>query len=398
MQNGNNAPRFGEKNFERMKNPKNDVWYDLEVQWGPRYAAMRETADKAIAKYGLSESDFWILKKAHFGEGVCVYKGLIVSHLACLRIRELLPPEARTQTKFLSCLQADSHGYVFVYNNPERNLYVIGEATRDNEALPNRACIARNRAEDRATLVETGLYQVGIYGEVESSEFARTEPEAVPAPQPQQKPVQTAPKQAQPSKKTPAMSKHPVQPQQNAEPRACEYFPQERINKLYADIKTSGTVLNKVFKAYSVDTLEQLPVSTFEHVEKVIADRLADRRSAALAAAAEAAATGSPMPQQAAPQGISPIAAAVLGQNTEPAVAEPVPEALTQPPVVAESPLGETVYIVNDDAPASFKDMSGKSFDEIGKDMLRGLYKRKNAPGRKFVEAELLCKIEAYIA
>lgn len=344
--------------------------------WGPKYPAARAAAEKAIKKYGLSEDDFWIRINKVTGS----YDNLIASHRACMVINEKLPKELKFDPSHVQVLQADRDGYVFAYVDSERGLFTIGEATYLNCSRAFPANIARNRLYDKVVLEGTGLYKVGIYGELEAEDFEKSQNSdshisASPAPAPQK-------------------SAH-----DHSAPNALTR--EQRLARLASGVEETGTNLQAMLAAYRVNSLEELDEVHLSDAETIIKARVLDRRAKLAAALEEVSSplegTAPQQPQGQTPQGISPIAASLLGKQ-EPSP-QPQQVASTEPseaPVVI--PLGQTIYIVSETAPEGYQELSGQTFDQIGRDMLRGLYRRKNAAGRQYVDPSLLEKIEAYIA
>lgn len=331
------------------------------AMWGPKYAAARAAAEKAIEKYGLSETDFWIRTNKVTGS----YDNLIASHGACMAINEKLPKNLQFDPDHVQVLQADRDGYVFAYVDSERGLFTIGEATYLNCSREFPANIARNRLYDKVVLEGTGLYKVGIYGEIEAEDFE---------------------KKPNSGRNTPA----PV-----------TMTREQRLARLASGVEETGTNLQAMLAAYRVNSLEELDEVHLSDAETIIKARVLERRAKLAAALEEVSSplegTAPQQPQGQTPQGISPIAASLLGTHDP----NPQPQqAVSAEPSAAPAaaPLGQTIYIVSDEAPESYQALSGQTFDQIGRDMLRGLYKRQNAAGRKFVEPSLLEKIEAYIA
>ena len=74
----NKPYNFGERARERYKTKEG--WQDLEVWQTPKFLSSKNKAIELIEskKYGLDESDFWILKNQ--GGQKLNYTGLIISH------------------------------------------------------------------------------------------------------------------------------------------------------------------------------------------------------------------------------------------------------------------------------------------------------------------------------
>ena len=94
---------FGEKTeeYDVKTNKKIPVWKT------PKYEESKRKAIENIesGKYGLEESDFWILMNAT-KTGKMAYTGLIISHNRCLKIHDNLG------SKFdPACVSVDKEGY-----------------------------------------------------------------------------------------------------------------------------------------------------------------------------------------------------------------------------------------------------------------------------------------------
>lgn len=368
----NNTP-FGEKTTDWLDG------YTLPVEWSPKYETARKAAEEAIKKYGLSENDFWIKKRLSYKRDKIVYENMIMSYAACLKVNEKLPEKKKFNPECVSQGTGADEGVLFLYRSKEQGVFVTGEASRYNIGYcPYPGASAEKRVFCRVVTRLAGLYAVGIYSEAESDDFTRpAEPTAQASSQqpiPASAPIASAP--------APAAGVAPVSPSVD----------KMRIARLAEAIAKTQTDLDVLLSYYGVDALSQLSGEKLESCEKIIYPRLRKME-------AEKQAESPSAVQPAQPDGISPIAAMLLNQ-TPAAPKAPAPQAETPQaaPVQPEKPIGETVYACIANAPEHFQEMNGQTFDEIGKEMLKALYGRKNSAGRRWVDAELLKKIERYLA
>lgn len=160
---------FGEKTEEYDAKTKKK----LPVWKTPRYEESKRKAIENIesGKYGIEESDFWILMNAT-KTGKMAYTGLIISHNGCLKINDKL------ESKFdPACVSVDKEGYnnslVYQYCNPEQGLYEVGEVSNDNLKNNYPYAMAYKRLFDRVVLKLSKLAYSGIYSDSESDEFSQ---------------------------------------------------------------------------------------------------------------------------------------------------------------------------------------------------------------------------------
>ena len=167
-----NKYTFGEKREEYDWRTKKDI----PVWKSPKYEESKRKAIEIIesCKYGIVESDFWILMNAT-KKGKMAYTGLIISHNGCLKINDKL------ESKFdPSCVSVDKEGYnnslVYQYCNPKQGLYEVGEVSNDNLKNNYPYAMAYKRLFDRVVLKLSKLSYSGIYSDSEADEFfKRTE-------------------------------------------------------------------------------------------------------------------------------------------------------------------------------------------------------------------------------
>lgn len=160
---------FGEKPMEYSQRHGKD----LPVWQSPKFIESRKKAAEIIEsqKYGVQESDFWILMNATKNEKMA-YTGLIISHNGCLKINDCL------ESKFdPSCVTIDKEGYkgslVYTYCNKEQGIYEVGEVSTANCKNEYPYAMAYKRLFDRVVLKLSKLAYAGIYSDSEADEFTQ---------------------------------------------------------------------------------------------------------------------------------------------------------------------------------------------------------------------------------
>lgn len=160
---------FGEKQMEYSAKHGTEI----PVWQSPKYIESRAKAVEIISggKYGVQESDFWILMNATKTNKMA-YTGLIISHNGCLKINDCL------ESKFNpACVSLDKEGYkgslVYSYCNPEQGIYEVGEVNGTNCKNEYPYAMAYKRLFDRVVLKLSKLAYAGIYSDSEADEFAR---------------------------------------------------------------------------------------------------------------------------------------------------------------------------------------------------------------------------------
>ena len=145
----------------------------LPVWKTPNYEAAKQKAIEIIesGKYGVKESDFWILMNATKNEKMA-YTGLIISHNGCLKINDSL------ESKFNpDCVSLDKEGYngslVYSYCNSEQGIFEVGEVSSKNCKNEYPYAMAFKRLFDRVVLKLSKLAYNGIYSDSESEEFSQ---------------------------------------------------------------------------------------------------------------------------------------------------------------------------------------------------------------------------------
>ena len=141
---------FGERTKEWS--PKDGM--ELQVVLSPKYIQTRANAMEIIQKHTyLSEEDFWILKHVTRAKKI-QYDGLIITHLACLKINDHLPEEKRL---IPSCVSVNQCGYdnslVYTYANDKQGIYEVGEVSPRNCQNPYVYAMAYKRLFDRVVLM-----------------------------------------------------------------------------------------------------------------------------------------------------------------------------------------------------------------------------------------------------
>lgn len=160
---------FGEKKTEY--NAK--LGKEVPVWQSPKYLESKAKAEEIIGcgKYGVEESDFWILMNAT-KSGKMAYTGLIISHNGCLKINDCL------ESKFSpECVTLDKDGYknslVYSYCNEAQGIYEVGEVNATNCKNEYPYAMAYKRLFDRVVLKLSKLAYAGIYSDSEADEFAQ---------------------------------------------------------------------------------------------------------------------------------------------------------------------------------------------------------------------------------
>lgn len=145
----------------------------LPVWVTPNYEVAKQKAIEIIesGKYGVKDSDFWILMNATKNEKMA-YTGLIISHNGCLKINDSL------ESKFNpDCVSLDKEGYngslVYTYCNSDQGIFEVGEVSSKNCKNEYPYAMAFKRLFDRVVLKLSKLAYNGIYSDSESEEFSQ---------------------------------------------------------------------------------------------------------------------------------------------------------------------------------------------------------------------------------
>lgn len=164
---------FGEKKEEVINGVKLPVEFHT-----PKYKEAKakaiELLDSDKYKEILKPSDFWILVNTYSNKTKAMYSGLIISHDGCLKINDSLDEELKFDPAFVTI---DKDGYndslVFIYQNPNQNLYEVGEISKANCKNDYPYAMALKRCFDRVVLKNSKIAYSGIYSDSESDEFIK---------------------------------------------------------------------------------------------------------------------------------------------------------------------------------------------------------------------------------
>ena len=146
---------------------------EIPVWQTPKYIESRNKAVEMIdsKKYGLENSDFWILMN-ETKSGKMAYTGLIISHNGCLKINDSLATEMKFRPE---CVRENQTGYknslVFTYCCPEQGMFEVGEVNNENCKNAYPYAMAFKRCFDRVVLKNSKLAFSGVYSEAEADEF-----------------------------------------------------------------------------------------------------------------------------------------------------------------------------------------------------------------------------------
>ena len=146
---------------------------EIPVWQTPKYIESRNKAVEMIdsKKYGLENSDFWILMN-ETKSGKMAYTGLIISHNGCLKINDSLAAEMKFRP---DCVRENPAGYknslVFTYCCPEQGMFEVGEVNNENCKNAYPYAMAFKRCFDRVVLKNSKLAFSGVYSEAEADEF-----------------------------------------------------------------------------------------------------------------------------------------------------------------------------------------------------------------------------------
>lgn len=155
--------------YSSKQNKNIPVWQSL------KYVKAREKAIELINKkdYGLTESDFWILKN-ETKTGKMQYTGLIISHTGCLKINDKLEDAKKFNPESVII---DKEGYdgtlVYTYINKEQGLYEVGEVSKGNCKNAYPYAMALKRCFDRVVLKNSRLAYESIYSDSEGADIAK---------------------------------------------------------------------------------------------------------------------------------------------------------------------------------------------------------------------------------
>lgn len=158
---------FGEKKIEKVQGK------DLQVILTDKYQSSKKKAIEMIdsGKYGLEESDFWILKNLSQSKEYMLYSGLIISHNGCLKINDSLEEGNRFDEQFCSDVIEDAYGMHMVYRDKRDGLLEYGEISKDNCKNAYPYAMLLKRTFDRVVLKKSKLAYYGVYSDSEAEEF-----------------------------------------------------------------------------------------------------------------------------------------------------------------------------------------------------------------------------------
>jgi len=137
-----------------------------------KYQSAKKKAIELINedKYGLQESDFWILMNETKTEKM-QYSGLILSHTGCLKINDSLEDKLKFKP---SSVVVNETGYknelVYTYINDEQGIYEVGEVSDKNCRNDYPYAMALKRCFDRVVLKNSKLAFSGVYSESEGAD------------------------------------------------------------------------------------------------------------------------------------------------------------------------------------------------------------------------------------
>lgn len=158
---------FGEQESESSGGQNLPVWQS------PKFILSRAKACELIdsGKYGLNDSDFWILKNKT-KSGKMGYTGLIISHNGCLKINEVLRNDGNAYDP--SCIseikQSPYTGGIYM-TYCDNEVFEVAEATKDTVKNSYPLAILVKRLVDRVILKKSKIAFDGIYSEDESDDF-----------------------------------------------------------------------------------------------------------------------------------------------------------------------------------------------------------------------------------
>lgn len=156
---------------EQTEEYSNKQGKKIPVWQSPKYLESRKKAKEIIdsGKYGLEESDFWILMN-ETKSGKMAYTGLIISHNGCLKVNDGLDNKFRPDSVSIN-ENGWGNSLVYTYNCAEQGLYEVGEVSAKNCKIDYPYAMALKRMFDRVVLKLSKLAYAGIYGEDEADEF-----------------------------------------------------------------------------------------------------------------------------------------------------------------------------------------------------------------------------------
>lgn len=158
---------FGEKEKE----------FNLPVWPSPKYLASKKKAIEMIesGKYGLEDSDFWILMNMNKDKTQVIYSGLIISHNGCLKINDNIEDKFKPEAYSVIYDSDYTKGLLAIYN--DGSLIEYGEVSPANCKNAYPWAMLLKRVFDRVVLKKSKLAYAGVYSDSEADEFKEPEKE-----------------------------------------------------------------------------------------------------------------------------------------------------------------------------------------------------------------------------
>ena len=160
---------------EQKEEYSNKKGKNIPVWQSNKYIQAKNKAIELIksGKYGLTESDFWILMNETKTEKM-QYTGLIISHTGCLKINDKLEDDKKFNPESVII---DKEGYnntlVYTYINKQQGLYEIGEVSNLNCKNSYPYAMALKRCFDRVVLKNSRLAYESIYSDSEGADITK---------------------------------------------------------------------------------------------------------------------------------------------------------------------------------------------------------------------------------
>ena len=157
---------------EQKEEYSNKKGKNIPVWQSNKYIQAKNKAIELIksGKYGLTESDFWILMNETKTEKM-QYTGLIISHTGCLKINDKLEDDKKFNPESVII---DKEGYnntlVYTYINKQQGLYEVGEVSNLNCKNSYPYAMALKRCFDRVVLKNSRLAYESIYSDSEGAD------------------------------------------------------------------------------------------------------------------------------------------------------------------------------------------------------------------------------------
>lgn len=166
-----------------MANKVHNFGEEAGVWQTPSFIASRDKAIEMIesGKYGLNDSDFWILK-TRTRNGKLAYKSLIISHNGCLKINSKLPENKQFKSIHLGKPEQSLFGNSVILEYDDGDLREYGEVSSSNCRSEYPMATLLKRVMDRVILKKSELAYSGIFSEVEAEEFKQSVNEIDDAP------------------------------------------------------------------------------------------------------------------------------------------------------------------------------------------------------------------------